>query len=335
MTGQSIAISLSELLAEHPEVRQPMMGSWLLERSLNMVHAPAGLGKSMWCMALAIALAGGGEFLRWKARKPRRVLYVDAEMDRGDIHQRARALLKASGMTQEQKLMATDNIQIVSQQSLKEGSQLPDLSNDTEAATEVLTELVRAQGSDFVILDNLSTLADIDDENSAGGFSFVHTIGRALQREGAAVLFVHHDRKGMGGSESFRGSSKLEAPLDVRWGLRKPETALLGASLAFTLECHKCRPRRGEDVRSFTAGLIDDDGNSRWMTSDNPLPENLRVFLEAVRSELYSSGGGIAAALDVSKGTVSKYKAKAIAGGWLTEDEYRDCLARAVSQEDF
>jgi len=286
-------------------------------------------------MALAIALAGGGEFLRWKVRKPRKVLYIDAEMDEGDIHQRARALLKASGMTKEQKLRAADNIRIMSQQSLKEDIQLPDLSNETKAAIEMLTELVRAQGSDFVILDNLSTLADIDDENSAGGFSFVHVVGRALQREGAAVLFVHHDRKGMGGSESFRGSSKLEAPLDVRWGLRKPEAALQGSSLAFTLECHKCRPRRGEDVRSFTAGLIDDDDNSRWVTSDNPLPENLRVFLETLRSGLHSSGGEIAAALGVSKGTVSKYKAKAIAGGWLTEDEYRECLALAASREDF
>jgi RecA-family ATPase len=70
-----------------------------------MVYADTGVGKSMFALSAALAVAGGGEFLGWKPEeKPDgsgwRVLYVDGEMHVTDIQERAqksRATVKVIG----------------------------------------------------------------------------------------------------------------------------------------------------------------------------------------------------------------------------------------------
>ncbi|MFC4260036.1 AAA family ATPase [Marinobacter lacisalsi] len=327
--------SLNALLNADFSPRKPMLGSWLLERSLNMIHAPAGLGKSMACLSLSLALAGGGEFLGWKAPKPRRVLYVDAEMDPSDLRERTEDLLKASGMTDAQINDAGHNLQVIPQQGLDDDRKLPDLKAEPDEAKEILGDWCDAFEPDLVILDNLSTLAEVEDENSAGGFAFVQTLGDFLKSQGVAVLLVHHDRKGFSGSESFRGSSKLDALLDVRWGFSRPEKRIPVSSVCFTLECHKCRPRRGEDVRSFTVGLVDNDDHPTWESSDNPIPPKVQQYVDAVRTRLYGTGKAIAEALGTTPVDVSRRRKKAIELGAITDEELTECLAEGKTKDDF
>ena len=65
-----------------------------------MVYAATGVGKSMFALSAALAIAGGGEFLGWKSDERAngrqwRVLYIDGEMHVGDIQERVRMLMHA------------------------------------------------------------------------------------------------------------------------------------------------------------------------------------------------------------------------------------------------
>lgn len=328
-------LSFGELMDGRFPPRAPMVGSWLLERSLNMIHAPAGVGKSMLCLGLSIGLASGSDFLEWAISEPRRVLYLDAEMEPSDLQERASDLVNASGMTEEQESVLRDNLRIVSQQNPNEKLRMPDLKLEAEEAQKMLGEALETFSADLVVIDNLSTFADVEDENSAGGFSFVVEIGNFLKSRGCAVLFIHHDRKGQSGSESFRGSGKLEAPLDTRWGIRRLAAGSAAGSLGFTMEPFKVRPRVGHDVRTFSAQLECCGQESFWSTSGiSGTHDVLQEYLDLVRSCRFTTAGQVAEALGVSQAKVSRLKTEGIAQGLISKDEVKECFSRA-KEEDY
>ena len=77
--------TLAELLESQFPNRQHLLFPWLREQESCMVYADTGVGKSLFALSAALAIAGGGEFLGWKAEwrasgEPWRVLYIDGEM---------------------------------------------------------------------------------------------------------------------------------------------------------------------------------------------------------------------------------------------------------------
>ncbi|VVT19901.1 conserved hypothetical protein [Marinobacter salarius] len=326
-------LSFGDLMDREFPPRAPLVGSWLLERSLSMIHAPAGVGKSMLSLGLAIGLAGGQNFLKWPIPRAGRVLYLDAEMEPCELKGRACELVRASEMTKEQVRDLRDNLRILNQQNPSEPSKVPDLKADTEEAKEWLEDAVESFRADLVVIDNLSTFADVEDENSAGGFSFVVEIGQFLKGLGCAVLFVHHDRKGQSSSESFRGSGKLEAPLDTRWGMRK---ASGGEGFGFTIEPYKIRHRKGDDVYPFTAWLHTDGAGASWSHSDAPRTDDaVENYVNAVTSCSYAKAKEIAEAFGVSESTVSRWSKQAIAQKLITKEEEKECFRKSKEEGDF
>lgn len=334
MRGDDLpGLSFGDLMDRQFHPRAPLVGSWLLERSLNMIHAPAGAGKSMVCLGLSMGLAGGRDFLQWPIQQARKVLYLDAEMEPCDLQERGQELIDAAGMSKEQKRELRSNLRVFNQQDPDVVSKVPDLKEEAKEAKEWLSEAVRDFKADLVVIDNLSTFADVDDENSAGGFSFVVEIGQFLKSLGCAVLFVHHDRKGQSSSESFRGSGKLEAPLDTRWGMRK---ALGGEGFGFTIEPYKVRHRKGDDVYPFTARLHTDGAGAFWSHSDASRTEDvLENYVNAVTSCNYAKAKEVAEALRVSESTVSRLAKQAITQKLISKEEIKECFRKAKEEGDF
>ena len=59
-------ISHGDLLKKDIPPVEYLLGSWFPLQSLGMVYAKPGVGKSWFCMALAVALANGSKrFLGW------------------------------------------------------------------------------------------------------------------------------------------------------------------------------------------------------------------------------------------------------------------------------
>ena len=64
----------------------------LPERSLAMLYAPRGIGKSWLSLSIGLAVASGQSLLRWSAPRPRNVLYVDGEMPLVSLQERLRMI---------------------------------------------------------------------------------------------------------------------------------------------------------------------------------------------------------------------------------------------------
>jgi putative DNA primase/helicase len=91
---------------------------------------------------------------------------------------------------------------------------IPDLST---VEGQVLIE-PHLDGTDLLVLDNLSPLCRYENENEGESWLPVQEWGLALRRRGISVLFVHHAGK----NRSQRGTSRREDLLDTVFTLKHP-----------------------------------------------------------------------------------------------------------------
>jgi hypothetical protein len=88
----SAVLTLATLFSLVIPERENIIRSWLAAQSICMVYAARGLGKTWFCLALALAVALGEPFFGWSVPKPRRVLYIDGEMTTKMLKDRLLAL---------------------------------------------------------------------------------------------------------------------------------------------------------------------------------------------------------------------------------------------------
>jgi hypothetical protein len=100
---------------------------------------------------------------------------------------------------------------------------------DWQAYVRHLAEVVRRRDVRLVCLDTLAVLSPCDDENDAMKMMATLTPLHAVAEAGAAVLIVHHPRKGDGDqAQASRGSGALPGFVDVIVEVRRVKNAAPG-----------------------------------------------------------------------------------------------------------
>src|SRR5258708_29381498 len=92
------ALTLGELMAINFPEQRALLGPWLMEGETAMIWAATGVGKSWLALSIALATAGGGEVLGWRAPQPSRVRYIDGEMNERTVQERLRTLLDSGAI---------------------------------------------------------------------------------------------------------------------------------------------------------------------------------------------------------------------------------------------
>ncbi len=213
--------TVEQLLAAQFKQRKYLLVPWLREQESCMVYAATGVGKSLFALSAAMAVAGSGEFLGWHPEpKPDggnwRVLYVDGEMHIGDIQERLRLL--QAGMSKLDKAALDQGLRFLARQHQDAGTQFPSITE--EAGQRFVLERIKNQRIDLVVLDNFSTLGEVDDENAAASFNSIQAFLLQLKVQKVATMLVHHTGKA---EDNFRGSSKLAATFETIIQLERPQ----------------------------------------------------------------------------------------------------------------
>jgi hypothetical protein len=265
-----VAIDSMTLLDLQIAVREAMLGKWLLQQSLNMIHARRGTGKTWFVLGVAVALSAGVPFLGWQADRPRRVLLVDGEMPARSLQDRLRQVMDMLGARP-----APGFLRIITPDLLGRAS--PDLAVLTDQAE--LDEL--AEGCDLLILDNLSALIRSGAaENDAESWVTVSDWALRHRAAGRSVIFVHHSGK----SGAQRGTSRREDLLDVVIALRQPQNYDAKDGARFEVTFEKARHLYGDDAESFEAALDEGEKGGWAVTSiannvDDQIVERLGLGL--------------------------------------------------------
>ena len=98
-TRRLIVYDMHDFLEESFPVAEPLIRLMSTDvpvftaSSINQIFAWRGTGKTMVSMALAGAMARGSEFLRWRATRKTKVLYVEGESRNCQLQARARVVI--------------------------------------------------------------------------------------------------------------------------------------------------------------------------------------------------------------------------------------------------
>jgi putative DNA primase/helicase len=221
-------LTAAELIAKYIAPRASILterGSTLFYAgSVNQILAWRGVGKTMWAMALADAIAGGGQILGFKADRPRRVLYVDGELPLAQLQERARDLISPASLP---------NVRFFNPEMLDNPRGLNLLETGDFAA---LCRMVQHYSIEVVFLDSQSTLCPGDSNKSE--FQEPHLrMMRHLRTLGLCVIEMHHEGK----AGLQRGNSKNDDILDVQMQLKRVEDWESGDGLRFEMTFLKVR----------------------------------------------------------------------------------------------
>ncbi|MBI1211408.1 MAG: AAA family ATPase [Alphaproteobacteria bacterium] len=249
-----LPVSLHELLAHEFQPREDVLAPFLKTQGSAMVYAYRGIGKTHFSIGCALAVATGSQFLRFRAPKPRRVLFVDGEMPGVELQERFAAA--ATRLPEGSEMPDPDYLRIVTPDLLRDAP-IPNLATeDGRGAIELHIE-----GIELLVLDNISTLfRGRGRENDEDSWVEAQNWILALRRQGISTLLVHH--AGKGGAQ--RGTSKREDVLHAVITLKRPQNYRMSEGARFECHLEKARGIFGADANPFEAWLQGD----RWTIKD-------------------------------------------------------------------
>lgn len=287
------SISIETLLTMKMEPPEIFLDPFITKSSLGMIYAPRGLGKTFFALSIALALASGTQFLKFKSPKSRKVIYLDGEMTLGSMKERIEKIYQSQDIKPPEGYFQLVN-------PFLQEIPLPDLGSQNE---QRLLDPIIAD-ADVVIVDNLSCWMKSGVENEGESWIPVQEWALRLRRKGKAVIFIHHANKNNG----QRGTSRREDILDYVIKLDKPSDYSSKEGANFILSFEKHRSWHGTDVESLRVKLTDQpDGKRTWQWSsvegspiDDKTLEIERLFKEGKQQN------EIAKELGISPATVSR-----------------------------
>lgn len=302
--------------------REYLIAPWLRESESALIYAPTGVGKSMFTLTLTIAMAGGGSVMGWHCVKPRKVLYWDGEMAMEDIKDRLELLHQTvEGLDIE---AYRKNLTIIARSNQNQTAIFPDLSE--EEGRDCVRKCAVNGEFDLTVIDNLSTMASIENENEAGQFNEILNFLMVMKQHGRACVLVHHTNKAGSGP---RGSSKLETTFEVMMKLTRTAGVMQGSGTAFTLEWEKTRGRFNHASTEMALNTSDD--NVPVWEANLATSHVLDVFKALLESGEYTSYRQVAKKMGMDPGQLSRSKKKWVLQGLITEKDIQRCFEVAKS----
>lgn len=274
----------------------PLFGGWLNENEVSLIHSYTGVGKSWFCIAIAVAVAGGGGFIGWQAEQtPSKVAYLDGELGLSDLYNMADQMTGYIGANRD---CVMENLVLFHEtDDGDQGEPRFDLTNP--AIQDFVIDRLIHNKVKLCVIDNVRMLFKLKDENSASEWAIINDFLVRLRKH-TAVLLVHHDNK----SGDFSGSGNAATVVNSRIQLTAVDSThnLIGCGTAFDVEFMKVRGLRTGAHRSQTVGLHPVNG---WQVRFDRVSEFQRVY-EAVSTGEHTSQAQVADALGMTTSKLSR-----------------------------
>lgn len=225
-----------------PESEKPqfLVSGLVPEKGITALSGHPGCGKSWFMLSMAKSIATGEPFLNLFNTKQANVLVVDEESGIWEMRRRMN-LLSYSEDTP---------VFFYSQNGFKV---------DDEDDIELLTKTIKDESIGLVVIDPFVAVHS-GVENSAEEAQAVMEQLQVLNEAGAAVLFIHHHRKGgnSNSGHSLRGSSAFSGRLDSH--VTVDNTDNTGTTKILSVE--HVKSRRGKNVEPFLVTIRQEDSQS-------------------------------------------------------------------------
>ena len=272
---------------------------WRTEENV-MIYSKTGVGKSWLSLSIATCIAGLGKMTvcDWENEINRKVLLVDGEMSVRDYQNRLPVLIEA---TKADPKKVRENLDFVPRQRQEQYEYFTNLANENNQSE--LINYAKSRGIDTLILDNLSTLTEFDNENNSESMKLFQKFLLRARSEGLQTLVVHHMRKGKEDDESYRGSSVLGVSLDTILRLESPDYGSPDGTVTFNIIDEK---KRHSATHSWSVQL--NLNTNEWQLYDE-YHQDLRhdMMLDIIESKKFRTQTDISKVLGLGDTAISKY----------------------------
>jgi KaiC/GvpD/RAD55 family RecA-like ATPase len=297
-------LSYDQIRNSNPGPLELILHPWLPKQGIAFVYAATGVGKTLFTLNTAYAIAGGGNFLKFKAPKPKKVLYIDGEMSYVQIYSRFMQIVKQQG-----ELNFKENWILLTPDKAKIA--LPLICSPE--GQEFYNKKIEEFGVEVLFLDNLSTLSAIN-ENDSEAWKIIQRWLINLRAKGVTVVVVHHAGKDKFG---YRGTSRMLDCVDTAISLQDTDGPQMESdvqnSRRFKVEYQKHRTFSGAEALSFEVCL-----NSGGWDFNSMEKSNTTKIIEMF-NDLNFKQADIARELNISRVYVSKIIKKARLQGLIKE----------------
>lgn len=239
----------------------------LVRGNTGLLVASTNLGKSTLSLNLALSATGKRDFnpLLNSDCSAKRVLYIDGEATKAELQTDIAKMLES--FTPEQVKSVGENLFLICDAELDD--EPLDLVN--ESHFNLIRDKALACKPDLIIVDTLSALMDIEDENDNAIVKreAMKPLRKLARLTNSAVLLLHHTGKYNEGfsspTEAYkgRGASAFGALSRTVLTLEKSNAITNGVKLS----CPKVKGKK------FVDTILELDTNSRWfkfVTNDKP-----------------------------------------------------------------
>jgi hypothetical protein len=294
----SATVNSDELASLKLAPRLPLLGEWLCEGDYGIIYAPRGTGKTFFALLIAKAVSAGGHIGEWRAPGCAKVLYIDGEMPADLMRDRDRGL-------------GSGNVEFLNHEILFDRKEKVLNITDPQLQHAILGRCIR-NGIKLVVLDNLSRLASGVKENDSYDWEQLHNWLLQFRRHRIAVILVHH----AGRNGQPRGTSKREDA--AFWVIALDDTKKQAddkRGAHFISRFTKPSRNTQEEIPPF-----------EWHIVTDPMMGEISVACKAAHSmdvfrkwieDGVTECGQLAAEMNVSPGTISKWAKKGEREGWL------------------
>ena len=223
-------LTLKDFASRPFEPRENFLNPWLKNKSLIMIYAMRGIGKTHFAFAAVAAVAAGESFGPWQCEKSVPCCYVDAEMAEQDLQER---ILGAGYHAKDFKSPLYIYSDVFAFQLGLSTVNLFD-----ENWRKSFEEFLKTKQIKLVSIDNVSSAAPGADENAKAEWDSINQWLLRLRKMGISVILVHHAGWN---DEHSRGTSAREDNLDVVIRLRQPKGYVATDGARFVTNFTKCR----------------------------------------------------------------------------------------------
>jgi hypothetical protein len=294
----SATVTSDELAALKLAPRLPLLGEWLCEGDYGIIYAPRGTGKTFFALLIAKAVSASGHVGEWRAPGCARVLYIDGEMP-------------ADLMRDRDSGLGSGNVEFLNHEILFDRKEKVLNITDPQLQHAILGRGIR-KGTKLVVLDNLSTLASGVKENDAYDWEQLHNWLLQFRRHRIAVILVHH----AGRNGQPRGTSKREDA--AFWVIALDDTKKQADDKRgshFISRFTKPSRNSQEEIPSYEWHIVTEPATGEISVACKAA-HSMDVFRKWIEDGV-TECGQLAAEMNVSPGTISKWAKKAERDGWL------------------
>jgi len=193
------------------------------------------------------------------------------------------------------KFISTDLIQ-------SKGLENPKLTD--EKWRDAITEFAEKQNHKLIVLDNISCLIPLSDENKKEDWIPINEWLLKLRFKGIAVILNHHSGK----SGTQRGTSGKEDAIDFIIKLSRPSNYNPTEGARFDIEFQKSRNIVGKNAEGFELSISENQkGELIWLANNKPSLRKEIIFA-LLTSGKFETQKELAEKLDIQSPYITKIK---------------------------